>query len=115
MTHPKVVHPKEFLAAQRAFWTWLNGALTSTLGSNIIFLLCFIVPLAAIPASDTVKLIVGLFFSNWFQAWALPVLQKGQALADQQRAAKADADHQALTHIATMVDAIATKVDTPGR
>ncbi|GAA1030813.1 MULTISPECIES: hypothetical protein [Amycolatopsis] len=106
MTHPKVPHPSEFLAIERKFWAWMNRVLTSVLGHNLVFLACFIVPLAVIPASDTAKLIVGLVFSNWFQAWALPVLQKGQAQADLQRAAKADADHQALVHIATVVDEV---------
>lgn len=104
--HPHVPHPRDFLAVDRKFWDWLNRALTSVLGHNLVFLACFIVPLAVIPASDTAKLIVGLIFSNWFQAWALPVLQKGQAQADQQRAAKADADHQALAYIAAKVDVI---------
>ncbi|MFB9925986.1 hypothetical protein ACFORO_12595 [Amycolatopsis halotolerans] len=110
MTHPKVPHPSEFAAAERRFWTWLNRALTSVLGHNLVFAACFVVPLAVIPASDTAKLIVGLIFSNWFQAWALPVLQKGQAQAELQRAAKADADHTALVHIASTVDDIARTV-----
>lgn len=104
MTHPRVPHPSDFLAVERRFWDWLNTALTSALGHNLVFLACFVVPLAVIPAPDTAKLIVGLIFSNWFQAWALPVLQKGQAQAEKQRAAKADADHQALVHIATVLD-----------
>ena len=112
MTHLRVPHPRDFLAGERRAVTRINAALTSALGSNIVFALCFIVPLAAIPASDTVKLIIGLFFSNWFQAWALPVLQKGQQLADQQRSAKADADHVALTHIAQVVDEIAARPHT---
>lgn len=114
MTHPKVPHPRDFLAAERKFWGWLNTALTSALGHNLVFLACFIVPLAVIPASDTAKLIVGLIFSNWFQAWALPVLQKGQAMADKKREAKADADHQALTHIAQSVDLLLRKDEAAG-
>lgn len=112
MTHLHVPHPRDFLNAERRAATWINSVLTSVLGSNLVFAACFIVPLAAIPASDTVKLIIGLFFSNWFQAWALPVLQKGQQLAEQQRSAKAAADHVALTHIAQVVDEIAAQSHT---
>lgn len=104
MGHPHVPHPRDLLVGERAVFGWINRALTTTLGSNVVFLACFIIPLLAVPASDTVKLIVGIVFSNWFQAWALPVLQKGQAQADLQRAAKADADHEALTSIHVSVD-----------
>lgn len=110
MTHPKIAHPSAFLARERRFWDWLNRALCTALGSNLVFVLCFVVPLAAVPANDTTKLIIGLIFSNWFQAWALPVLQKGQAQADAMRSAKADADHAAQVHIATTVDEILSRL-----
>lgn len=102
--HPHVPHPRDFLPAERAIFTWINATLTTTLGSNVVFLLCFIVPLLAVPASETVKLVVGIVFSNWFQAWALPVLQKSSSLNSVKQDAKADADHQTFTHLATQVD-----------
>lgn len=104
--HNRVPHPREFLAAEATLFSRINRALTTTLGSNAVFLACFIIPLLAVPASNTVKLIVGIVFSNWFQAWALPVLQKGQAQADLRHEAKADADHVALTSVHTTVDAV---------
>jgi len=104
--HPHVPHPRECLAAERTAFTAVNRWLTSALGSNVTFLACFLVPLLAVPASEPVKLVVGIVFSNWFQAWALPVLQKGQAQADLKRDAKADADHLTFTHLATAVDAL---------
>ena len=61
--------------------------------------LCFTVPLLAVPLPDWVKLLVAIVFSNWLQAWALPVLQISQN-------AKSTADHAALVHIATTVDEI---------
>lgn len=102
--HPHVPHPRDFLPAERTVFTWINATLTTTLGSNVVFLLCFIVPLLAVPASETVKLVVGIVFSNWFQAWALPVLQKSSSLNSVKQDAKADADHQTFTHLATQVD-----------
>jgi len=109
-SHEHVPHPRDFLPAERAAWAWVNRSLTTTLGSNVVFLLCFIVPLLAVPASESVKLIVGIVFSNWFQAWALPVLQKGQAAGDLKRDAKMDADHRALTYLAQQVDEINKKL-----
>lgn len=108
--HSYVPHPRDFLPAERAVFAWLNRTLTSTLGSNVVFLCCFIIPLLAVPASDSVKLVVGIVFSNWFQAWALPVLQKGQAQGDLKRDAKMDADHQALTYLAQQLDGLRSDV-----
>jgi hypothetical protein len=108
--HSHVPHPRDLLPAERAAFAWLNRILTTTLGSNAVFLLCFIVPLLAVPASATVKVVVALIFSNWFQAWALPVLQKGQAQGDLKRDAKMDADHVALTYLAEQVDEINKKL-----
>ncbi|RLU81140.1 hypothetical protein CTZ27_33415 [Streptomyces griseocarneus] len=53
-----------------------------------------------------------LFLSNLVQLWALPVLGNTANRADEKRRAKADADHEALTHIALQVDAIAAQVGT---
>lgn len=53
-----------------------------------------------------------LFLSNLIQLWALPVLGNTANRADEKRRAKADADHQALTHIALQVDAIAARIST---
>jgi hypothetical protein len=43
------------------------------------------------------------------QLWALPVLGNTQNRADEKRNLKADADHQALTYIATHLDAVAAQ------
>jgi uncharacterized membrane protein len=48
-----------------------------------------------------------LFLSNLYQLWALPVLGYLTKQADKKREAKATADHEALTHIANQLDAIA--------
>lgn len=69
------------------------------LASTTVFYLSLIVPLITLPMSNTVKLIVSVIASSWFQCWALPALQKTQVKADKKRDLKADADHEALTHI----------------
>jgi hypothetical protein len=69
-----------------------------------LFWVTFLVPLATLPASDGVKLVVSIVFSSWFQAWALPILQRSANLADAKRDAKADADHIALTSMHHKLD-----------
>lgn len=103
MTHPRVPHPNHLLPAAR-FNDWVAAKLTRLLGSAMFFYACFVVPLVAIPAPDWFKTIVIIVSSNWIQLWALSVLQMGQNRAEAERAAKADADHQALTHVALTAD-----------
>jgi hypothetical protein len=108
VTHPAVRHPRELLAAERAAVGWFNTTVSrvasSVLGSMALFWVTFLVPLLTLPASDGVKLVVSIVFSSWFQAWALPVLQNAANRADAKRDAKADADHAAQVHIATVTD-----------
>lgn len=108
MTHPAVQHPRELLAAERAavsrFNTGVSRVASNVLGSMALFWVTFLVPLLTLPASDGVKLVVSIVFSSWFQAWALPVLQNAANRADKKRDAKADADHQAQTHMALTMD-----------
>jgi Co/Zn/Cd efflux system component len=106
--HPHVPHPRLLLVERRAgvsrFSAAVGRAMSSALGSMALFWVAFLVPLITLPAPDTVKLIVSIIFSSWFQAWALPVLQRAANAAEQQRAAKADADHLALTSLHHKVD-----------
>lgn len=99
--HPHVPHPRLLLATKRAGTSRFNAAVSrvasTTLGSIALFWLTFLVPLLTLPAPDSVKLLVSIVFSSWFQAWALPVLQRAANIADDKREAKADADHIALT------------------
>lgn len=108
MTHPAVRHPRELLATERAAVGWFNTAVSrvasSVLGSMALFWVTFLVPLLTLPASDAVKLVVSIVFSSWFQAWALPVLQNAANRAEAQRDAKADVDHAAQVHVATVGD-----------
>lgn len=79
----------------------------------LMFDIALIVPLIAIPMSDSVKITLGVISGSWIQWWALPALQRSQVKADVKREAKADADHVALTHIANTVDAILAKLNSP--
>lgn len=106
-SHPHVPHPR-LLVAQRVglsrFSATVGRVASTVLGSMVLFWTAFLVPLLALPAPDGVKLVVSIVFSSWFQAWALPVLQHAANQAEVARAAKADADHLALTSLHHKVD-----------
>lgn len=106
-SHPHVPHPR-LLVAQRVglsrFSATVGRVASTVLGSMVLFWTAFLVPLLALPAPDGVKLVVSIVFSSWFQAWALPVLQHAANQAVVARAAKADADHLALTSLHHKVD-----------
>lgn len=116
--HVRVIHPRQLLSAQRrSALVHVNGLLLDwlaahVLASTLMFDIALIVPLIAIPLSDSVKITVGVISGSWIQWWALPALQRSQVKADHLRQAKADADHEALTHIAHTVDAILAKLET---
>jgi len=91
----------------------LISFLSSQAGSRIAFWACFAIPLLAIPASVEAKLIVSIVFSNWYQAWALPAIKRSQDRAQALADSKATTDHIALTHIATQVDEILSRLPAP--
>jgi hypothetical protein len=81
------------------------------LASMVMFDVALILPLLAIPANNEVKLTLGVISGSWIQWWALHALQRTQLKADEARKAKADVDHEALTHIANRLDAIYTMLN----
>jgi predicted MFS family arabinose efflux permease len=89
---------------------WLSE---HVLASILMFDIALIVPLLAIPMNESIKITLGVVSSSWIQWWALPALQRSQVKADRKREAKADADHEALTHIAQTVDAILARLEPP--
>lgn len=111
MPHPQVPHPRDFLAAEgRGLAAW-NARLASwvaghVLASLVMFDAALLLPLLTLPMSTGVKVTLGVFSGSWIQWWALPALQRSAIDADRKRDAKADADHQALSHIAAAVDDI---------
>jgi hypothetical protein len=98
------------LALNDRMLDWLS---THVLASMLMFDVALIVPLVVIPMADSVKITLGVVSGSWIQWWALPALQRSQNKAELQRLAKADADHDALTHIANTVDAILAKLEAP--
>ena len=110
--NPHVKHPNSILKQCRnernKLIRWNDSLLewiaNHVLGSIIFFDMAIIIPLLAIPAPDYIKAIVILLSSNWIQLWALFALQHTQKKADEAREVKADADHEAMTHIANQLD-----------
>lgn len=85
------------------------------LASMLMFDVALILPLLAIPANNEVKLTLGVISGSWIQWWALHALQRTQLKTDEAGKAKADVDHEALTHIANRVDAIYTMLEAQRR
>ncbi len=115
-SHHRVRHPLHFppekrLALLRHNDKVLDWLADHVLASMLMFDIALIVPLIAIPLSDSVKITLGVISGSWIQWWALPALQRSQVKADCKREAKADSDHEALTHIAITVDKILERLD----
>jgi len=119
LDHPHVPHPKLLLVTERARVSRVTAAIgrvaATSLGSMALFWVTFLVPLLTLPAPDGVKLVVSVVFSSWFQAWALPILQRSANLADAKRDAKADADHIALTAMHHKLDQLLRSPGAAGR
>ena len=111
-SNPYIVHPSSLISkcreGQNRFVQWNDSLLEwisdHILGSILCFDFAIIIPLLAIQAPDYVKAIVIILSSNWIQLWALFALQHTQKKADGAREAKADVDHQSMTHIANQLD-----------
>jgi len=105
--HPSVHHPNEVVTKRKIsrFNNFVTNHLALMLGSVVGMYLALAIPLLAIgiPILFKVEVIV---FSSWIQSWGLFCLQRTANRADAMREAKADVDHEALTHIATQVDKI---------
>lgn len=114
MTHPKVPHPGR--RPGHALFTRDNGWLVRVndrlldwvtdrvLGSVLMFDLALIAPLAVLPMSDSAKLFLAVISGTWIQWWALHSVTRSARK-------KADADHQAFTHVALTVDATKATLD----
>ena len=121
LVHPRVPHPSQRLLHEEKHWLldlndkvldWLSS---HVLASMLMFDIALIVPLIALPLNDSVKITLGVISGSWIQWWALPALQRSQVKADQKREAKADADHEALTHLANTVDEILRRMEEQSR
>ena len=74
--HPQVPHPyREIRKLSDSFHDKFLGWITEhVLASVVMFDAALIVPLLALPASNSVKLTLGVISGNWIQWWALPAL-----------------------------------------
>lgn len=114
MSHHAVVHPDVLIArAETKFHgiLSLNDRLLDWMAAHLLpsmfmFDMALALPLMVIPAPDSAKLLLGLFSGSWLQWWALSALQRTANKVQAQNDAKADVDHRALSHIATVVDQI---------
>ncbi|MES1147519.1 MAG: hypothetical protein ABUL49_02085 [bacterium] len=109
--HPlalKKAHKNPFLRINDKILTFFSDHI---LASMVMFDIALIVPLAAINAPDNVKLTLQLISGSWIQWWALHALQRSQVKADKAHEAKADVDHEALTHLANQIDLILAKLE----
>ena len=115
--HPSVKHAHEavvsrrenrreahpFLYKNEKVLEWITDHI---LGSVLLFDFALLIPLFVIPAPEWVKFVLIIVSSNWIQLWALPALQRSQNRLQRRQEAKADVDHQALTHVANVCDEI---------
>ncbi len=103
--NPYVQHPSELNHVKQVsrFNQWVCDHLAMLLGSVVGVYLALTIPLIALPIPAFMKIVM-LISSNWIQLWALFVLQRSANQADSKREAKADTDHEALTHIANVVE-----------
>jgi hypothetical protein len=115
VTHPEVPHPQKLTKALSLHDRTLSWLSAHILASRVMFDAALVLPLLVLPMSTGAKVTLGVISGSWIQWWALPALQRSQMEADQKRDAKANADHQALTHIAHIVDAIHQAVKEGGQ
>ena len=115
----KLIHPRvRLLSAQenRRTTSWLGSLAVANdrfliwitnhiLASVLLFDLALLVPLLVLlPALKQWQTVVMILSSNWIQLWALFALQRSANRAEEQRAVKADADHEALSYIVAALD-----------
>lgn len=113
-SHPKVRNPTVVLAERKAKANYstiyrLNDKLLvfitdHVLASVLLFDIALIVPLLVIPASNSLKITLGVISGSWIQWWALPALQRSQNKIQDQNDAKAEVDHETLTYLANNQD-----------
>jgi hypothetical protein len=110
--HDAVVHPAEFLAAAQPESrvaranNWLAGHLAMVFGLAWTVWAFMIVPLVVLLAPAGIRSVVFYLASGWIQLWALPLFVFTGNRLQKSADAQSDAQHQALTHIATTGDEV---------
>ena len=102
------VEGKKLYALNDRLLDWITN---HVLASITMFDIALIVPLIAIPMSNSIKLTLAVISSSWIQWWALPALQRSQNKIQAQNDAKAETDHETLTYVATAQDQLINKVE----
>lgn len=119
--HDKVRHPHEIIQEARderkkkklyykneILLEWVTN---HVLASVVLFDIALIIPLIALPLSNSVKITIGVISGSWIQWWALPALQRSQNRIQALNDAKAEVDHETLTYLAKTQDAQINKLN----
>lgn len=108
--HDKVIHPKHFIKEKTGLDKVnhkVARSLGTVLGNMYFFYFCVLLDVAELPSvlkANSVIIYVAYVSQTVIQLLALPILQVYQNLQQEQNDAKADADHQTLTYLATIQD-----------
>jgi hypothetical protein len=109
--HIQVVHPHELIAKPETGFAMFNKKFAIWIGTHVGSMYCFylfnIIALLSVRAAfETHNLvpIVNWVSSNWIQLILLPAIMVAQNVAQEATEAKADADHNTLTYLATLQD-----------
>lgn len=115
-SHPNVKHPSFFLKEKQGidkFNRTLAVSLGKVLGSVYFFYFCVLLDLFELPSviqAHSVISWVSYVSSVVIQLLALPILQTYQNIQQESKDASDEANHMALTHIATTMDSINEKL-----
>jgi hypothetical protein len=107
-SHDAVTHPREFLATEKTAIgranDWAASHLAVIFGLVWTVWLFATVPLLVLLAPSGLRSVVFYLASGWIQLWALPLFVYVGNKLQKSSDAQSDAQHQALTHIATVED-----------
>jgi hypothetical protein len=110
--HDAVIHPDDLLAASEPEGRvargseWLAGHLAVVFGLAGTVWVFMTVPLLVLLAPTGVRSVVFYLASGWIQLWALPLFVFTGNRLQRSADAQSQAQHQALTHIATTGDEV---------
>jgi hypothetical protein len=109
--HPSVVHPKELLKEDlegiSKFNKWIAVKITKSVGTMwcaYAFLIIDLFMLPPVIQANSVMVWVTYIAQTVLQLVLLPIIIVGQNVIQSLNEAKADADHQTLTYLATLQD-----------
>lgn len=114
-SHPHVTHPGELLAVERTRLAqvndWLATHLAIVFGLVWTVWLFMVFPLVVLLLPKGVQNITFYLASGWIQLWALPLFIYVGNRLQKSSDAQSDAQHVALSHIASKVDEHEQRLD----